>query len=317
MRKSYLLASFALSLLVVGCGDSSGGGTGGSGGHAGTGGHAGAGAGGSGGHAGAVGTGGASGAGGTAGAAGGHVGTGGAAGAGGSAGAAGGHAGTGGAAGAGGSAGAAGGHAGTGGAAGAGGNAGAAGGHAGTGGAAGAAGGAGGHAGTGGTSDGGVDALPMCGTDTDTSEGLTCTTLDATGGCVTATISNNPSPTAAGGNIQQGTYDLVSITVYAGDASAAAVLSPVRKTVVLTNGTGGVLNLQEADLSGSYLRRQSGTLSTSGNTLTYTQLCPAVDGGNQSGSADYTFTPGATPKLTIIENHDSHGFVVEVYQQRP
>ncbi|HVV16986.1 MAG TPA: hypothetical protein VHH90_07265 [Polyangia bacterium] len=207
-----------------------------------------------------------------------------------------------------------------GGSAGAGGTAGAAGGHAGTGGNAGAGGTAGAAGGAGGqvATDAGVDGLAACGTDNDTSEGLTCTTLDATGGCVTATISHDPPPTAAGGNIQQGTYDLVSITAYPGDAgSAADVLSPVRKTVVLTNGTANVLNLAEADLSGSFLRRQTGTLSTSGTTLTFTQACPAADAGSGSGTASYTFAPGATPTLTVIENHDTHGMVVEVYQKRP
>ncbi|MES1164194.1 MAG: hypothetical protein ABUR63_00435 [Verrucomicrobiota bacterium] len=311
MRTGWLLASLGVSLLVVGCGSSSGGGTGGSGGHAGTGGShtggSGGHTGGSGGHAGSGG--------GTAGAGGGSAGA-----AGGSAGAAGGHAGGGGANATGGAGGAAGGHAGTGGSAGAGGTAGAAGGHAGTGGNAGAGGTAGAAGGAGGqvATDAGVDGLAACGTDNDTSEGLTCTTLDATGGCVTATISHDPPPTAAGGNIQQGTYDLVSITAYPGDAgSAADVLSPVRKTVVLTNGTANVLNLAEADLSGSFLRRQTGTLSTSGTTLTFTQACPAADAGSGSGTASYTFAPGATPTLTVIENHDTHGMVVEVYQKRP
>jgi len=307
MRTGWLLASLGVSLLVVGCGGSSGGGTGGTGGHAGaigTGGHTGGSGGGRAGSGGGA-------AGGGAGAAGGRAGGGGNAT--GGVGGAGGRAGAGGSAGAGGTAGAAGGHAGTGGAAGAGGTAGAAGGHAGAGGTAGA-GGVGGHV----TTDGGVDALAMCGTNNDTSEGLTCSTLDATGGCVTATISSDPMPTAAGGNIQQGTYDLISVTAYPGDASSAAsVLSPVRKTVVLTNGTANVLNLSEADLSGSFLRRQTGTLTTSGTTLTFTQTCPAADAGNGAGTAGYTFTAGATPMLTVIENHDMHGSVVEVYQKRP
>ncbi len=311
MRTGWLLASLGVSLLVVGCGGSSGGGTGGSGGHAGIGGHTG----GSGGHTGGSG-GGHAGSGGATGGAAGSSATGG--GAGGSA--TGGHAGGGGASATGGTGGAAGGHAGTGGSAGAAGGRGGAGGTAGAGGLAGAAGGQSGAAG-GSAGAGGAGELAMCGTDTRTSQGLEClsNTVDATGPCVTATISHDPTPTAGGGNIQQGTYDLVSITAYPADAgSAADVLSPVRKTVVLANGTANVLNINEADLSGSFLRRQSGTLSTTANTLTFTQTCPTPDGGtNQSGTAGYTFATGATPTLTVIENQVGHGAVVEVYQRRP
>jgi len=286
MRKGWLLATFGISLFVVGCGGSSGGGTGGSGGHAGTiggGGHTG----GSGGHAGS---------GGTAGAAGGHAGGGGGA-TGGTAGAAGGHAGSGG------MAGAAGGHGGNGG------TAGAAGGHAGN------AGGAGGT-----QSDAGTDALAMCGTDTDTSEGVECinVTVDATGPCVSATISNNPLPTPAGGNISQGTYDLTSITVYSGDAAVPNVLSPVRKTVMLTNDTANTLKMQETDVSGSFIRRQEGIVTTTatGTTLTLTQTCPTIDAGSNMFTSGYTYTAGATTTLTVFEDHGANGIVAEVWQKR-
>ena len=289
MRKGWLLATFGISLFVVGCGGSSGGGTGGSGGHAGTiggGGHTG----GSGGHAGS---------GGTAGAAGGHAGGGAA---GGTAGGGGGHAGSGG------TAGAAGGHAGGGGGA-TGGTAGAAGGHAGN------AGGAGGT-----QSDAGTDALAMCGTDTDTSEGVECinVTVDATGPCVSATISNNPPPTPAGGNISQGTYDLTSITVYSGDAAVPNVLSPVRKTVMLTNDTANTLKMQETDVSGSFIRRQEGIVTTTatGTTLTLTQSCPTIDAGSNMFTSGYTYTVGATTTLTIFEDHGANGIVAEVWQKR-
>ncbi|HSS40625.1 MAG TPA: hypothetical protein VLT58_17800, partial [Polyangia bacterium] len=196
--------------------------------------------------------------------------------------------------------------------AGAGGAAGAAGGQGGAGGNAGAAGGSAGAGGAGG-------GLAMCGTDTRTSQGLECltNTVDATGPCVTATISNNPTPAATGGTIVAGTYDLISITAYSGDAGTANVLSPVRKTIVLT-GTASPLTLQEADLSGSFLSRQSGTVTTSGtNALTFTQSCPTVDGGANVFNATYTFTTGTTTTLTVVENHDIHGDVVEVYQKRP
>jgi hypothetical protein len=299
MRKDLLVASVAVSfaaswLVVAGCGSSGGGGTGGTGGHAGTGGHGG--------------SGGTSAAGGMAGGGGGHAGGGGAAG--GTAGGGGGHAGSAGGAGIGG----AGGTAGTaGGGGGAGGTAGGGGGAAGSsaGGAAGSS--AGGAAGS--NPDGG---LAMCGTDNSTSEGLSCNTLDATGTCVTATISNAALPTVVvGGIVQAGIYDLVSITVYPGDGGSVDVLSPVRKTLTLSNLTSSTADINEVDLSGNFMRRQTGTLVVSLGSLTFTQTCPAADAGNASGTAMYDFsTPGGTPTLRLIKPQGTVAFVVEVYQKR-
>ena len=300
MRTGWLLASLGVSLMVVGCGSSSGGGTGGSGGHAGTigtGGHTG----GSGGHAGS---------GGTAGAAGGHAGGGGANPSGGAGGAAGGHAGSGGAAGAGGSGGAggaAGGHAGTGGTAGAGGAAGAGG----------TAGAAGGQSGAAGGSAGAGGALAVCGNSTAAAQGLSCSTLDPTGPCVQATTGSGAPPTAAGGTLQTGTYDLTSIVVYPGDGAFPTIVSPVRKTVVIgPPADGGTdLTISEADAAGTtYESRFSGTLAASGTNLTFTQTCPPVDAGAPSPSG-YTVTTGATPTLTVFENHGSYT-QVEVWQHR-
>jgi len=279
MRKGWLLAAFGVSMFVVGCGGSDGGGTGGSGGHAGT-------------------TGG-----------GGHVtGTGGHAGTGGTAGAAGGHAGGGGGA-TGGTAGAAGGHAGTGG------TAGAAGGTAGTGGTAGSAGGVSGTAGSAGSAGGaGGGALAVCGSTSAISEGLTCNGLDPTGPCVEAHTGTGAVPTAAGGTVQPGTYDLTAINIYTGDGAFPTVLSPVRKTVVIAH-VGNDVTMDEADAAGqNYLARASGTLTFSGTNVTFNQTCPAVDAGTPRPSG-YTFAAGATTTITIIEDHGSYT-EVDVWQKR-
>jgi hypothetical protein len=186
------------------------------------------------------------------------------------------------------------------------------------GGAGGAAGnGAGGKAGGSGTSDGGTDAVALCGSDTDPSEGLTCGSLVATGNCVTASTNTGAPPAPGGGTIQTGTYDLISITVYPGDSGTVQVLSPVRKTVTVAHGTAGAYDTQEVDVSGSYVRRQNGSITTSAAMLTFTQTCPTTDGGNNAnGTAGYTVTTGNMATLTVFEPQGSSATVVEVYQKR-
>jgi len=123
------------------------------------------------------------------------------------------------------------------------------------------------------------------------------------------------------GTIQSGTYDLVSMTVYPGDSGSVDVLSPVRKTVVISVPSGGpdhTFNTQEADLSGNYLFRQNGTITTSGGTtVTFTPTCPAADAGAMGGgTASYTSVVGAQTVLSIFEPHGSGATVLEVYQKR-
>jgi hypothetical protein len=133
---------------------------------------------------------------------------------------------------------------------------------------------------------------------------------------VVAALGTGPIPTAAGGTIEVGTYDLVNITIYPGDSGTIQVLSPARKTVTIAHGTAGAFDIQEADAAGTYERRQNGTLTTSSAMITFTQACPSTDAGNASGTVGYTFTPGATATLAVIEPHGGIPSIIELYQKR-
>ena len=190
--------------------------------------------------------------------------------------------------------------AGTGGAAGAG-TGGAAG--AGTGGAAGVGGiagtGVGGVAGTGAGGTGG--ALAACGTNTDADEGVTCNNLVATGPCPTVTIGTGSPPAATGGQWVAGTYDLTSRTIYnapdGGDPGSGAR----RETVVVT-GSGNNFTVEMSQMSGTMLRRQSGTVTTTtaGTQFTFAPTCPPPgDGSDSGGTLDYSIS-GST--FTIYDH---------------
>ena len=126
---------------------------------------------------------------------------------------------------------------------------------------------------------------------------------------------------AGGGTIQTGTYNLISITVYPGDSGANQVLSPVRKTITIAHASGGAYDVQEVDAAGSYVRRQNGSITTSGTgtaaMLTFTQSCPTTDGGNNAnGMAGYTVMTGNMATLTVIEPRGNGASVVEVYEKQ-
>ena len=345
MRRHALSLIPALLLALNGCGGSDagggkggGGGRGGASGHGGTtGGHGGttggggtggssggtggttAGTGGSGGATGGSGgaTGGSGGAtGGSGGAAGGSSGTTGAAGA---AAGSGGHGGTGGSAGSGGSAGATGGSggatAGSGGTAGVGGVAGAGvggvGGVAGTGVAGTGVAGAGGIAGAGSGGTGGT--VAACGTNNDPDTGTTCNTVVPGGSCVLETMATGSPPAATGGQIMAGTYDLTSRTAYNAPDGGDQDGSPRRETVVVT-GTGNDFVVQISQVSGTTMRRQTGTISVSGTMLTFAQTCPpAVDGGDNGGIVGFDVTDTT---FTIHDMGDNGTQRLNVYTKR-
>jgi hypothetical protein len=315
MRRSALYLLPVLLLAVNGCGGSDGGGGKGGSSAGGRGGRGGSGAAGRGGTTGSAGTNGAAGttaAAGTNGAAGttAAAGTNGAAGttggsAGGAAGTTGGSAGT--------TGGAGGGTAGRGGAAG--GAAGAAG--TGAGGIAGAGvGGIGGIAGTGvgGGSGGTGGGLVLCGTNTNPDEGVTCNTVVPNGPCPTVTIGTGSPPAATGGQWVAGTYDLTSRTVYNPQDGGGDESGPRRETVVVT-GSGNNFSVQMAQMSGTMLRRQGGTVVTSGTQLTFTPTCPPPgDGGDSGGTLDYS-TNGSTT-LTIYDMGGQGTLRLDVYTKR-
>ena len=273
MRRLGLVVSFSLVFAAYGCGSSGGGGSGGNGGNGAT-----------------TGGGGATATGGAGGAAakGGTTGTGGNAGTGGTAGGAGATA-TGGA---GGSAGAKG----TGGAAGGAGSKG-------TGGAAGAA----GATGTGGAGG----ALATCGNAVGGGDQCSSVTASATGPCVTPVMATGAVPTASGGTVTAGTYELTATNVYVtSDAGQTGGEEVSRQTFIVSNVTSGGFTLQQIEASGTATSRDEGTVAISGTTVTFTKTCPPPgDGGDQGGSAMFTAT---ATTVTLITDHGST-VVVQTY----
>ena len=180
---------------------------------------------------------------------------------------------------------------------------------AGVGGVAGGVGGAGGSA-TGGTGG----AAAVCGTNTDPDQGLTCNSIDATGPCVITTLGTGSPPAATGGAWVAGTYDLTSRTVYLSDGGSFSQ-DDRRETVMLT-GNGNNFTVQTSQVSGTQHRRQSGTVTLSGNQLTFTPTCPPPgDGGDSGGTQDYSSNGSTT--ITIYDTGNSGELRLDVYTKRP
>lgn len=194
-----------------------------------------------------------------------------------------------------------------------GGSAGAGGGATGTGGGAGAGGGTGGGTGGAGGSTGGAGgAGATCGDSTGQSSGDTCNTVAATGNCVQETLGNGNVPTANGGTVMAGTYDLMSKKIYS-VLDGGVALSSELSTLVISSVTSTSFTLDMLDESGTQVQRSSGPVTISGTTLTFAPTCPAAgDGGNQGGTVGFTAN-GVT--LTIFET-SSQGTRVSVYNKR-
>ena len=204
------------------------------------------------------------------------------------------------------------GHAGAGGGnAGASDNAGAGGGSAGASGSAGAGGGSAGTTGNGGAGG----AVAACGDGT--GQGDTCNTISgsAAGPCVVTTMSADTAPTALGGSVSNGTYELTSSTFYGtlpdGASSDDGDFGTHRETLLVYVQTATSFNLDQFRVSGTRQDIDQGTVAISGTTVTHTQTCPAPgDGGDSGGSAGFTATSSA---FTLIETRGSGGILVKVY----
>jgi hypothetical protein len=60
---------------------------------------------------------------------------------------------------------------------------------------------------------------------------------------------------------------------------------------VVATASGSGFTIQMAQISGTMLQRNSGTLTFSGTNLTFTPTCPPPgDGGDQGGTQPYTAT---------------------------
>lgn len=184
------------------------------------------------------------------------------------------------------------------------------GGNAGTTGTGGAGGGAAGTTGT-----GGAGGALACGDGTGSGE--TCNTIpgSATGPCVVTTTSADTAPTAMGGSISSGTYQLTSSTFYGTLPDGAASgnrgdFATKRETFLVYVQSATSFNLDQFQADGTQNNSQQGTVAISGTTVAYTQTCPAPgDGGNNGGSAGYTATSST---FTLFLSQDN-GILVKVY----
>ncbi len=209
---------------------------------------------------------------------------------------------------------------GTGGAGGATGRGGSGGGSAGTTGGAGVGGQGGGSAGTAGGGTAGTGGAPACSTATGPNSGATCNVVATGGPCVTATFSTAAPPTPAGGAFAGGTYDLVSETFH-GSAAVEPAFSPgvpFRQTYVLSNVTSTSFTLDQGWTSGTVVGRSHQTAAVSGMTATFTQTCPAPDGGiDGSGSTEFTATSSSITlfrSITVLQSTEVL-IVVTVYNK--
>jgi len=186
-----------------------------------------------------------------------------------------------------------------------------------SGGGVGGSGGAGGNAGVGGSGGAGGNAgaggagaaFGACGDSSAPSSGEGCNTLTAAGVCVQEMAGMGNPPSATGGTIQEGTYDLMTKKLYGG-SDAAADLSSERNTIMISSVTPVSFVLDTLDESGSQVRRAHGPVTVSGSTATFSPTCPLpADGGDQGGTVSFSAN-GAT--LTIIDS-SSRGTTVSVY----
>jgi hypothetical protein len=159
---------------------------------------------------------------------------------------------------------------------------------------------------------GGAGAL--CGDATGTGEVCNTISGSATGPCVVTTMSADTAPTALGGSVSSGTYQLTSSTFYGtlpdGAASSDGDFATHRETFLVYVQTATSFNLDQFRADGTQDDVLQGTVAISETNVTYTQTCPAPgDGGDSGGSAGYTATSAA---FTVIMTKDG-GILVKVY----
>jgi hypothetical protein len=124
-------------------------------------------------------------------------------------------------------------------------------------------------------------------------------------------MATGPVPTALGGTITAGTYQLTATNVYVtSDAGQMGGQEIWRQTLIVSNVTSGGFTLQQIEAAGTATSRDEGTVAISGTTATFTKTCPPPgDGGDQGGSAMFTAT---STTVTLITNHGST-VVVQTY----
>jgi hypothetical protein len=204
------------------------------------------------------------------------------------------------------------------GAAGVGGGAAGSGGGAGKGGAGGSAGGSTGTAGSNGGAAGGsagstgAGGAQACGTDPASETGAGCNTIATGGPCVTELVVTGPPPTAAGGTVVAGTYNLTSVSLYNTPDGSAPVASMGRRTLVISGVSGTSFTLDQIETSGAHTDRSHGTVAIAGTMATFTPTCPPPsDAGDNGGSVGFTTT---ATTITLVNSPKGDGSVeVDVY----
>jgi hypothetical protein len=130
-------------------------------------------------------------------------------------------------------------------------------------------------------------------------------------------MATTTAPTAAGGPVSNGTYQLTASTFYGTLPDAAGSgdgdLQTRRETFIVTNATSSSFTLEQFQASGTQTSSEEGTVAISGTMVTYTPTCPPpADGGNNGGSAGFTAS-GTTFTLILPKNG---GTLVRVYTKQ-
>jgi hypothetical protein len=156
------------------------------------------------------------------------------------------------------------------------------------------------------------DGLAMCGLQPGPGSGDGCNTIEALGPCLYQDEMAGDPPTAAGGTVMGGSYDLVKDTLYFGARDGGfASPDPRRETVVI--GAGDSLpSFGVVAVSGERVNREQGAVVVSGNTLTLTLTCPASDGA----VVDLAYTYTATATTLDIYRAGANGTAVGHYVKR-
>src|SRR5262249_18015472 len=124
--------------------------------------------------------------------------------------------------------------------------------------------------------------------------GDACSTISgsATGPCVVVTMASGAPPTAMGGSVVNGTYELTSSVFYGNLADAGGSdgdLSTRRETFVVKNATATAFTLDQFRVDGTQVSSEEGSVTISGSTVTYAPTCPPPgDGGNNGGPGGFT-----------------------------
>ena len=176
--------------------------------------------------------------------------------------------------------------------------------------------GCGGSSSSGGTGGAG-GATANCSAATGPGSGDACNVIAARGACVTGTFSTAAPPAPAGGAFASGTYNLVSQPFY-GTADVGRNFLPgvpFRNTYLLSDVTATSFTLDQVWTTGTLVARSHETAAVSEMTATFTQICPAPDGGiDWGGGSEFTAT---SDSITLFRSTTIGVLEVTVYNKAP